>query len=297
MPLPGSQSITKRTPWSLRGLIGARPDRCITWAVASTTAGYQRAVTEGPDLLVVGAMKCGTTALHELLDRHPDVAMAPGKELNFFFGPDEPPHDDPAEWWRHGQWHRGPAWYATQFDPRAPVRGESSPGYTDPAHPEVAARVRALVPDVRLVYLVRDPLERAVSQWRHHVRDGTETRRVDEALLDPASQYADRSRYLERITPFLELFAPDQLLVVVQERLRAHTDREMRRVLTHVGADPDRWDPIGPGHAPDPAVLPDGLPESFRRLVDDDVAGLREFLGDDLDEWPSAGAGSTSREH
>ena len=250
-----------------------------------------------PELLVIGAMKCGTTALHQLLDRHPDVAMAPGKELNFFFGADEPPHEDPAEWWRHGQWHRGPAWYATQFDPRARVRGESSPGYTDPAHPEVAARVRALVPDVRLVYLVRDPLERAVSQWRHHVRDASETRRVDEALLDVASQYVDRSRYLERITPFLELFARDQLLVVVQERLRAHTDRELRRVLTHVGADPGLWDPVGPSSepAPDPADLPAGLRHTFARLVGDDLDAFRELLGDDLEEWPTAHPRSTTR--
>ncbi len=252
-----------------------------------------------PELLVVGAMKCGTTALHRLLDRHPDVAMAPGKELNFFFGPDEPPHEDPAEWWRYGQWHRGPSWYAAQFDPRARVRGESSPGYTDPSHPEVAARIRALVPDVRLVYLVRDPLERAVSQWRHHMRDGTETRRVDEALLDVASQYVDRSRYLERITPFLECFARDQLLVVVQERLVAHEDREIRRVLAHVGADPELWDPVGPspGPARAPAALPAGLRQSFGRLVGDDLAAFRELLGDGLEEWPTAHPRSTWRNH
>lgn len=245
-----------------------------------------------PDLLVVGAMKCGTSALHEVLDRHPDVAMAPGKELNFFLGPDEPPHGDPDTWWLTGQWHRGPEWYAAQLDPDAQVRGESSPGYTDPSHPEVAARVRALVPDVRLVYLVRDPLERAVSQWRHHVRDGTERRPVEVALLDPASQYVDRSRYRERIAPFLELFVPEQLLVVVQERLRADPDREVRRVLAHAGADPARWDPSGPPPRPSTTGtdLPVGLPDRFTERVADDVTAFRELLGDDLAEWPSTRA-------
>lgn len=240
-----------------------------------------------PNLLVVGAMKCGTSALHSLLDRHPDVSMAPGKELNYFFGPDVPPHDDPQEWWREGQWHRGVHWYAAQFDPGSPVRGESSPGYTDPSHPGVASRVRALVPDVRLVYLVREPLERALSQWRHHVRDGTEHRPVEEALCDPGSQYVDRSRYAERIRPFTDLFPATQLHVVVQERLQARTDREVRRVLAHAGADPDRWDPVGPSApaATDPTPLPAGLREWFAEAVADDVAALRQLLQDDLPEW------------
>lgn len=243
-----------------------------------------------PTLLVVGAMKCGTSALHDLLDRHPDVAMAPGKELNFFFGPEQPPHGDPEEWWRDGQWHRGRQWYAARFDPDAPVRGESSPGYTDPANPDAAARIRELVPDVRLVHLVRDPLERALSQWRHHVRDGTETRPAEVALLDPASQYVSRSRYVERLEPFLDLFPADQLLVVVQERLRARTDHEVRRVLAHAGADPDRWPAVNASTTPDrphASDVPLGLRAAFAERTADDVARLRRLLDDELPEWPT----------
>jgi hypothetical protein len=230
-------------------------------------------------------MKCGTSALHELLDRHPDVAMAPAKELNFFFGPDGT--DALTDGWREGQWRLGPEWYAAQFDAAAMIRGESSPGYTDPSNPEVAARIRALAPDVRLVYLVREPLERAISQWHHHRRDGTEHRALEAALLDHASQYVDRSRYVERIEPFLELFGSDRVLIVVQERLRTHTDREVRRVLDHVGADPSRWLPVGAPRSPSSATRPTrSLREEFDRRVADDVAGLRALMGDRLDEWP-----------
>ncbi len=242
-------------------------------------------------------MKCGTSALHDLLDRHPDVAMAPGKELNFFFGPDHPPHEDPEEWWRDGQWHRGLEWYAGCFDAAATVRGESSPGYTDPSHPEAPSRIHAVLPDVRLVYLVRDPFERALSQWRHHVRDGTEPRPAELALLDPASQYVDRSRYHERIAPYLDLFAREQLHVVVQERLRDHTDREVRGVLAHAGADPGRWEPVGPSTPAGPTTtddVPPGLRARFAGRVADDVAALRALLDDPLEEWGSVPAGRTA---
>lgn len=243
-----------------------------------------------PTMLVVGGMKCGTSALHAYLAGHPDVHMAAGKELNFFFGPEAAPDDDDSGWWREGQWHRGPQWYASQLDAALPVRGEASPGYTDPAHPEAAGRIATLIPDVRLVHLAREPFARALSQWRHHVRDGTEPRPAEEALLDPGSQYLDRSRHHDRLTPFVELFDRSQLHVVVTERLAVDPRRELAAVFAHVGADPDHWDDayrdrvhVGPDGRPDD--VPAGLPGAFRAGVADDVARLRELLDDPLDEW------------
>jgi hypothetical protein len=240
-----------------------------------------------PDLVVIGAMKCATTALHAYLDAHPDIAMWPGKEANFFTG-GETPTGHPEEWWRHGQWHRGVEWYASLFDPTAKLRGESSPGYTAPDNPLAAERMAEVVPDARLVYLVRDPVERAVSQYAHHKRDGDEQRPVDEALLDPDSQYVARSRYHERVRPFLAHFDRDQLLVVVQERLRHQRRPEVRRIYEHVGADPDWWDDsldrewhVRGGNVD----VPDDVADDVRARVDDDVARLRELIRDDIPEW------------
>src|SRR5215217_5064804 len=134
-----------------------------------------------PTLMVIGAMKCATTALHDYLDAHPDITMSTPKELNFF----------------NGSSMRGLAWYASHFDPRSKLRGESSPGYTSPSFPDTAARMASAIADVRLVYLVRDPIERALSQYRHHLRDQTEARPLEEAVLDTSSQYIPRSRYYE----------------------------------------------------------------------------------------------------
>lgn len=100
------------------------------------------------------AMKCATTALHAYLDAHPDIANWPGKEANFFTG-GESPTGEPEDSWRHGQWHRGVDWYTSLFDQTAKLRGESSPGYRAPDNPLAAERMAEVVPDARLVYLVR----------------------------------------------------------------------------------------------------------------------------------------------
>jgi len=241
-----------------------------------------------PGVVVIGAMKCGTSAVHAYLDAHPDIAMSRTKELNFFNGPEAAPHDDPGSWWSRGQWHRGLDWYRSQFDAHAAVRGESSPAYTAPTCPEVPARMASVVPHVRLVYLVRDPLERALSQYAHHRRDGTEHRPVAEALLDPASQYVDRSRYHERAVGFLDHFDRRQLHIVVQERLDRRRECEIAALYRHVGVDP-RWRDdrhasrvhVGSGRpAADPA-----LRAAFDERVRDDTERLRALVGDDLEEW------------
>jgi hypothetical protein len=245
-----------------------------------------------PTVIVVGAMKCATSALHAYLDAHPDVQMSEPKELNFFNGPDHPPHDDPNRWWLDGQWHRGVDWYASCFDARFPVRGESSPAYTSPTCPEVPARMASVVPDVRLLYLVRDPLARALSQYAHHRREGDEPRSPEEALLDPASQYVARSRYHERIEPFLHHFDRGRLRVVVQERLLSDRRAELAGVFAHLGL-PAVWHEdhhTRRHHLGDLApTVDEAVRAAFRAEVRDDVARLRALLDDDLEEWSGHG--------
>lgn len=241
-----------------------------------------------PDVVVIGAMKCGTTALHAYLDAHPDVAMAEPKELNFFNGPADRAGADPADAWRTGQWWRGLDWYSGQFDPAARVRGEASPAYTSPSFPEVPRRMASVVPDACLVYLVRDPLGRALSQFAHHRRDGAEPRGVEEAVLDPDSQYVARSRYAERLDPFLEHFDGAQVEVMVHERLLQDPARELSRLFAALGLDPQAAPAPGPGVRRPPPVEADRLRRLRRamaELVSDDVARLRDLMEDPLEEW------------
>jgi hypothetical protein len=242
-----------------------------------------------PTLVVIGAMKCGTTSLHGHLDAHPEIGMSEPKELNFFLGPDTVDGADDGTW-TSGNWHRGTGWYAAQFDPARPVRGEASPGYTSPSHPEAAARMAAVLPAARLVYAVRDPVRRAVSQYGHHRREGTEPRPIAEALLDPASQYVARGRYLERLTPFLDTGAFDgRITVVAQEELEADLPGTMCRLLADLDVDPDRWSPATATHrnaAPEPAPeLDPALREALAAEFRDDADRLREFTGREFPRW------------
>lgn len=242
-----------------------------------------------PSVVVVGAMKCATSAVHRYLDAHPEVSMATQKEVNFFNGPAEAPAGDSDQSWVGGQWFRGVDWYAAQFDGSAPVRGEASPAYTSPSFPEVPARMAAVLPGARLVYLVREPLARALSQYAHHRRDGAETRDVAGALLDEDNQYLARSRYFSRLEPFLDHYPREQVLVLVQERLLDDRDRELTRLYRHAGVDPDWRDAslrdlvhVGGTAAYD---VPAEVATEFRSRVGEDVARLRAWLRDPLSEW------------
>ncbi len=251
-----------------------------------------------PNLVVIGAMKCGTTALHRLLDKHPQIAMSSPKELNFFIGPADAPCVEESEMspgrgeqlrWTRGNWHRGVEWYAQHFPPAA-VRGESSPGYTSPDHPEVAARMAAVLPAAHLVYLVRDPIERALSQYRHHVAEGTERRPVEEALLDPRSQYVARGMYFERLRPFLAHYDCASIAVVRQEQLRvrpAEILRSLHDFLGLSGKDGNGHRPPEPGpewgcapKSSPPARADAGLDETLYAQLKETFAADAERLGE-----------------
>src|SRR5207244_732601 len=114
----------------------------------------RRAILVLPNFLMIGSMKAGTTSLYEYLRTHPQVFMSERKELDYFTtGIDRGLDRD---------------WYEGCFERADGARavGEASTGYTKfPTHRDVAARVAALLPDVRLIYMIRNPIERMRSQW------------------------------------------------------------------------------------------------------------------------------------
>ena len=188
----------------------------------------RRAAQRGalPNLIVIGGLKCGTTSLHHYLNLHPEIAMSRPKELNFFV----------AEL----NWELGAEWYASHFDRTSPIRGESSPHYTNlPRFRGVAERMaEVLDADARFVYMVRDPIDRMLSHYFHNVGGGYESRPLEQALPDPGSAYVARSRYAMQARPYLEGFGAERLLIVSREELAAEREQTMRRVFEFAGVDP-----------------------------------------------------------
>jgi len=183
-----------------------------------------------PNLVVIGGLKCGTTSLHHYLNLHPEIGMSRPKELNFFV----------AEL----NWRLGEAWYASHFPADAPVRGESSPHYTNlPRFTGVAERMRAMLPDARVIYMVRDPIDRAMSHYLHNVAGGYETRPVAVALAAPGNAYVQRGLYALQVEPYMAQFGADQVEIVTQEELKASRDETLRRVFGFIGVDPSFTSP------------------------------------------------------
>jgi hypothetical protein len=177
-----------------------------------------------PNLVVIGGLKCGTTSLHHYLNLHPAVDMSRPKELNFFV----------AEL----NWPLGAEWYASHFRGSEPVRGESSPHYTNlPRFAGVAERMSEMLPEAKVIYMVREPIDRALSHYLHNVAGGYEARPVEAALGDPDSAYVLRGLYAMQLQPYLERFGSDRIEVVSREELKARREDTMRRVFRFLDID------------------------------------------------------------
>ena len=138
-------------------------------ALALYPAGVTR--TEVTELIVIGAQKAGTTSVHEWLLQHPGIHLPASKEAHYF----TLDHDKTVQW------------YAKHYAgaQRGQLRGDITPYYA--YHPYAAERIAALLPAVRLVYLVRDPVERTISHYFHEVRRGNASLSIGEALaVEPA---------------------------------------------------------------------------------------------------------------
>jgi Sulfotransferase domain len=181
-----------------------------------------------PNLIIVGAPKAGTSSLHHYLDQHPQVAMSAVKELSYF--------------WRE-DWRERRAWYEAQFElpgVEVRVRGESTPFYASyPFRLDVPERMHELVPDVKLIYLVRDPIERLLSHWVQRAGQGERipfARWMDE-YDRPDNQIVCPSRYWLQIGRYMNVFDRSQLLVLDQQDLKARRGETLREVFRFLEVD------------------------------------------------------------
>jgi hypothetical protein len=182
--------------------------------------------------LIIGTMKGGTTSLYHYLSAHPEVFVSETKELHYFVA--------------EKNLSRGIGWYQQQFNTAggAKALGEASPDYTKyPLYQGVPERIASLMPSVRLIYAIRNPLERIRSHYLHDVARGRERRPIAEAV--PGNEhYLAPSRYALQIERYLEHFSREQLLVVTSESLRHDRPAVMRRVHDFIDVTPDLSAPV-----------------------------------------------------
>jgi hypothetical protein len=210
-----------------------------------------------PDFLIVGAPKAGTTALHAALAQHPDVFVTSPKEPKYWLCDDAPP---PA-WSGPGDAHSQQEWiwrrsdYERLFEPAADhqVRGESTPFYlwSRGAH----RRIAESLPDVRLIAVVRDPIDRAYSNWMHAWSDGLEPIADFEqafALQDeriragwaPFWRYRDLGRYGEQLEHLLTYVDRERVLVLRYREIVDHPTATVDRACHFLGIPAGKVDRI-----------------------------------------------------
>jgi hypothetical protein len=188
-----------------------------------------------PNFLVIGAMKASTTAFYDLAGQHPQIWFATEKEPHYFISPF---YGQPAVWEAYGRlFADAPA--------TARAIGEASTGYAKLPHfGDTPQRIYDALGNIRLIYLVRDPVERTLSNFRHAYAAGSYPAQttVAEALRhDPI--LIDGSCYARQIRAYANVFGTQALLPIVAERLHRHPARAMAAVEAHLGLDPlPSWD-------------------------------------------------------
>jgi hypothetical protein len=215
-----------------------------------------------PDFLVIGAYKSGSTALHEALRAHPQVFVPAQKGPSFFAfdgvaEPDRPLPPGTVRSWDD---------YRALFDqaPAGAVCGEVSPEYL--ANPRAAGRIRDRVPHVRLVAILRNPVERAFSDYLMYVRDGLEPEADFGRALDaqaerrrtaaPTGYYVETGFYGRQLRPYFETFPRERIQVHLFEDFAADPGGVLRSLFAFLGVDPAL------GRTPERAVNVSGIPRN-----------------------------------
>lgn len=210
-----------------------------------------------PDFLIIGGYKCGTTSLLNYLGQHPRIYLPWLQEPNFFSsGVDAKTHRSSKrpEMDRHGVYRRHRArtleQYVSLFQDSPPdaVMGECSPEYL--RSPRASSAIRSMLPNARLIAILRDPAERAFSDYQAFVRDGLEHDTFENAIrrtpgAGPGHQYVYSGFYAAQLRPYLALFPRDQIKVFLFEDLAKHGARVLQETFAWLGVDPSFQPDIG----------------------------------------------------
>ena len=182
-----------------------------------------------PNLFVVGAMKAATTSLHNYLAHHPDIFMTkkPWKEPCFFV--------------TELNWNKGWDWYLGLFKEATTQKylGESTTDYTKaPNYAGVPERIHAASPGAKIIYIVRDPIERAISQYWWEVEYSGEGRKMPQGIIEN-EWIINASNYALQIAPYIKLFGQENVLILTSEGLVANPRKTVLDIFSWLGVTTD----------------------------------------------------------
>ena len=170
-----------------------------------------------PKFMVIGAMKCGTTSLYLYLSRHPDLVNSELKETNFFKTDQD--------------MSKGIEWYKNLFRAERGFAYESSPNYTKRHLFEgVPERIHSVVPNIKLIYLVRNPADRIFSHYVHRLSKNKEDKSFQEIVRQKDNNYYKVSQYFYQIEPYLNVFPKENIKIILSEDLRDKPIKTMKSI-------------------------------------------------------------------
>ena len=224
--------------------------------------------TTMPNFLIIGAAKAGTTALHEYLQQHPQIYMTPNKETNFFaFEGEEINFRGIGDKALKDFSITDLETYQNQFAAVTTEKaiGEACPSYL--YYPQAATRIKQYLPNVRLIVILRNPIDRAYANFLHIVRDDRETcRDFSLALQEETTRIANNWEwfwhyiqigfYGKQLKHYYQLFAPNQIKVYLYEDLKNNAIATLQDIF--------HWLEVDDTFVPDVALRPNksGMPKN-----------------------------------
>ncbi len=253
-----------------------------------------------PDFIIIGAQKSGTTSLYNYLIEHPCVHKALNKEVHYF----------------DRNYERGELWYRTNFHLRWKKgryegkqcelkSGEASPYYL--FHPPAPKLVKDLLPDIKMIAVLRNPVARAYSHYKHQIRKRREELSFDKALereygviddMEPGAKtypdyekdrysynnysYIRRGLYYEQLSRWMDVFNRDQFMIINTDDLLMKTPEVYAEVLEFIGLPPYQLDTFKVYNPHKYSEMDPGLQRELSEYFDPHNRKLYDLIGDDF---------------
>ncbi|WP_337659790.1 sulfotransferase family protein [Anderseniella sp. Alg231-50] len=181
-----------------------------------------------PDFIIIGGMKCGTSSLFKYLNQHPQLFSSDYKEVRYFS------HDE--------HFSRGEKWYRIHFPlaqdiPENSLIFEASPDYL--FYPRAAERMASLLPDIKLIALLRNPTERAISHYFHDLKKGRKQGEIFNTIKNDREIYKLKGAYKMQLERYYKLFPADNIMIINSENFFEDPVKTLKEICLFLDVDPD----------------------------------------------------------